>query len=214
MERRQSVLVVEDQANEREALLRFLRSEGYLAFGAATASDAFDYYDDAALVLSDVRMGAVNGLQLLKMWKQRQPSTPFILMTAFAEIDAAVEAVKAGAEDYLVKPINPTELLAKISQCLDRAADASEAVSKNGASRPSAAEAHSNGQRDMGAIVAPGVPLEEIERSAIQRTLASYGGNRTRTAQALGISVRTLQRKLKAWNPIGLPQPAEASHSV
>jgi DNA-binding NtrC family response regulator len=155
-------------------------------------------------------MGTVSGLELLKMWKQRQPLTPFILMTAFGEISAAVEALKCGAEDYLVKPINPGDLLAKISQCFQR----SENARNEGLRGREPVDLAPGGvsDRPCESLLSPGMSLEEIERAAIQRTLAECGGNRTRSAQALGISVRTLQRKLKSWGsssaavPIGARQ--------
>jgi DNA-binding NtrC family response regulator len=182
------ILVVEDQAGEREALVRFLRTEEYDVIGAPSAAAALEQMHEAPdLVLSDVRLGADNGVDLLKTWKRREPGTPFILMTAFGDIASAVEAVKSGAQDYLVKPINPSELLSKISQCLLTAQSVAAA----------------GGREDHGGVAratALTAPLEQIEREAIERTLEQYGGNRTHAAQALGISVRTLQRKLKAWS--------------
>jgi DNA-binding NtrC family response regulator len=175
MKSNSTILVVEDQVSEREAILRFLRSERYQAFGASTAVDAFERHPDVDLVLSDVLMGSKSGLDLLKMWKGRNPTTPFLLMTAFAHIEDAVDAVKAGAQDYLVKPVNPQVLLEKIEAAL--------------ASPP----------WDAAAPMADH-PLMEIQRSAIEQTLDACGGNRTHCAQMLGISVRTLQRKLKAWH--------------
>jgi len=188
MDSSKTILIVEDQPNERDSLVRFLRAENYQVIAAPSVSTALEHLQDAPdLVLSDVRLGNESGLDLLKSWKQREPSTPFILITAFGDIATAVEAVKSGAEDYLIKPILPTELAAKIMRSLS-------------------APRGPNGHRiDQGTNAPPHgahVPLEQIEREAIERTLAECGGNRTHAAQALGISVRTLQRKLKAWNSV------------
>jgi DNA-binding NtrC family response regulator len=183
-----NILIVEDQPAERDALVRFLRAENYDVVAAANISSALEHIGAAPdLVLSDVRLGAENGIDLLKTWKRRESSTPFILMTAFGDIASAVEAVKSGAEDYLIKPINPAELLTKISQSL---------------LAPRCAAGQSMDQEAASSLHAAVVPLEQIEREAIERTLQQCDGNRTHAAQALGISVRTLQRKLKAWSEV------------
>jgi DNA-binding NtrC family response regulator len=201
MDQTASILVVEDQAAERETLTRFLRTENYQVHSVPNAASALESMGNAFdLVLSDVRLGGTSGLDLLKSWKRRLPATPFILMTAFGDIETAVEAVKAGAEDYLVKPISPKELLSKISQGLELArkrAGGEFAAENNGAG-------HANGN---GLHLNANLPLEEIERSAIERTLKDCSGNRTHAAQALGISVRTLQRKLKAWSATAAGAP-------
>jgi DNA-binding NtrC family response regulator len=168
--------VVEDQEAERTALVRFMKVEEIDAIGVEGAAGALESIDQGVdLVLCDVRLGASNGIDLLRVWKQRRPHTPFLLMTAYGEISDAVEAMKAGAENYLVKPVSPTALLAEIRECLE------------------AGEAEAE---------APCEPLEEMERAAIERALSQCHGNRTHAAHALGISVRTLQRKLKAWRAV------------
>jgi DNA-binding NtrC family response regulator len=183
-----SILVVEDQPNERETLTRFLRAENYEVHSVPHAMEAIECVNKTFdLVLSDVRLGSASGVDLLKAWKRTRPQTPFILMTAFGDIETAVEAVKAGAEDYLVKPVSPRELLDKISNCLETA-------------RHRAAGGNGNGSHQGASHAAANVKLEDIERAAIERALEECRGNRTHAAQALGISVRTLQRKLKAWS--------------
>src|SRR5438105_13885152 len=64
-------------------------------------------------------MGDHSGIDLLKLWKKRRPTTPFVLITAHGEINSAVEAMKLGAEDYLTKPVNPDELLILIARCIE-----------------------------------------------------------------------------------------------
>jgi DNA-binding NtrC family response regulator len=196
---RSKILIIEDQPGERETLERFLRTENYDVVSAAGSRAALECMQDSIdLVLSDVRLGGDSGMDLLRAWKERDPRTPFILITAFGEIAAAVEAVKAGAEDYLVKPVRPSELLSKISRSL-------EAARRQTSATAAGASGNGNGSASAGRHAfndspVANVPLEEIERAAIERTLQDCGGNRTHAAQALGISVRTLQRKLKVWN--------------
>ena len=112
--------MVEDERSEREALARVLRMENYEVLTAEDAEHALRLVDDRVdLVLSDLRMGKNTGIDLLRIWKQRHPSTPFVLITAHGDIESAVEAMKLGAADYVTKPVNPEELLLLIQRCLE-----------------------------------------------------------------------------------------------
>src|SRR4029077_105930 len=105
-----TILVVEDQMNERQALARMLRSAQYNVIVAESAQDALAYLQDPiGLVITDLRMEPVrglvitarrwarfSGLDLLRRWKQRRPNTPFVVMTAYAEVGSAVKAMKLG----------------------------------------------------------------------------------------------------------------------
>jgi two-component system, NtrC family, response regulator HydG len=114
------VLVVEDQEIERKSLIQLLKREGFHVFGAENADKAFGYVDENIdVVLSDLHMGEVSGLDLLSLWKQKQPDTQFIVLTGHSSIDSAVEAIKKGAHDYITKPINPDELSLLIKRCID-----------------------------------------------------------------------------------------------
>jgi DNA-binding NtrC family response regulator len=119
------ILVVEDHESERKAITHILKSEGFTVYGAENADKAMGYVDENIdVVLSDLHMGDVSGLDLLHLWKKRRPETQFILLTGHAAINSAVEAIKAGAYDYLTKPINSDELILLIKRAL-------EAVSKD-----------------------------------------------------------------------------------
>src|SRR4051794_18308335 len=119
------VLVVEDHESERKAITHILKSEGFTVYGAENADKAMGYVDENIdVVLSDLHMGDVSGLDLLHLWKKRRLETQFILLTGHAAINSAVEAIKAGAYDYLTKPINSDELILLIKRAL-------EAVSKD-----------------------------------------------------------------------------------
>ena len=114
-----TVLVVEDKPNEREALARLLRIEGYTVATAANPEEANGYLAEPVdLVISDLRMGEHTGLDLLRFWKTRRPEVPFIMVTAYGNVDSAVEAMKLGAQDYLNKPVNPEELLILVERSL------------------------------------------------------------------------------------------------
>jgi len=114
------ILVVEDSETERRAITQILKSEGFTVFAAEDADRALSYADEGIdLVVSDVRLGDVSGMDLLSLWKRRQPSTQIILLTGYSSVNAAVEAMKAGAYDYLTKPINPDELLLIVRRAIE-----------------------------------------------------------------------------------------------
>ena len=114
------LLVVEDHESERRAVVLVLRNEGYTVYSAENADKALGYLDeDIDVVLSDLYMGDVSGLDLLGLWKKKRPDTQFILFTGHSSIDSAVEAIKAGAYDYITKPVNPDELILLIRRAID-----------------------------------------------------------------------------------------------
>ena len=114
------VLVVEDHEHERRAIMQLLRAEGFTIFGAENADKAMGYIDENIdVVLSDLSMGDVSGLDLLQLWKKRKPETQFILFTGHSSINSAVEAIKSGAYDYITKPVNPDELILLIKRAID-----------------------------------------------------------------------------------------------
>ena len=115
----QTILVVEDQVRERDALSRLLRAEGYNTVSTSnveTAAACLSHPID--LVICDVRLGQESGLDVLRQWKQRQPAVPVIMVTAYGEIATAVAAMKLGAIDYLTKPLKPDELLMLLNRYL------------------------------------------------------------------------------------------------
>lgn len=115
------ILVVEDQESERKALERMLRIARYDVVAAASAEEALDWRDESLdLVISDLRMNGKTGIELLIDWREVRPQTPFILATAFGDIDSAVRAMKLGAADYLAKPIDPARLVESIRCVLEK----------------------------------------------------------------------------------------------
>src|SRR5690348_12690359 len=114
------VLVVEDHEVERRAISQILKSEGYTVFGAESADKALGYMDENIdVVLSDLHMGDVSGIDLLQLWKKRQPDTQFIVMTGHSSVNTAVEAIKAGAFDYITKPVNRDEIVLLIRRAVE-----------------------------------------------------------------------------------------------
>jgi len=119
MSKKQTILIVEDQASERDALSRMLRSEGYSTCSASSRADAIAAVASSTdLVLCDLRLGKESGLDVLKNWKEKRPAIPFIMMTAYGDIASAVEAMRFGAIDYLTKPLQPSNLLVLLNRFL------------------------------------------------------------------------------------------------
>jgi len=117
------LLVVEDDAGLREALIDTLLLAGYDCQEVDSAESALIELHNATinkscydLVISDIQMGGMSGLALLKNIKNKYPEIPVLLMTAYATIDDAVKAIRDGAIDYLVKPFSPEVLLNQVSR--------------------------------------------------------------------------------------------------
>lgn len=107
------ILVVEDDAALREAICDTLELAGQKVISAGGGEQALQLLirHAVSLVVSDVRMLPVDGIALLKEIRNRFPYLPVVLMTAFADVDRAVEAMRAGACDFLLKPFEPKALL-------------------------------------------------------------------------------------------------------
>lgn len=116
------ILVVDDEANARLALADLLRDEGYKVDTAADAFKALGKIDSFApdLVVTDLRMPGMNGIELMEKIHSRTDPIPVVLMTAFGAVETAVTAMQKGASDYLVKPINFDELLIVLARTLER----------------------------------------------------------------------------------------------
>ena len=128
------ILLVEDDANLRDALADTLKLNGYEVTQAADGQEALVKFQKYSidLVLSDVQMQPMDGFQLLHSLKQKQESVPVVMMTAYGTIEKAVEAIRCGATDYLVKPFESEELLTLLAAILpEQKEDGLIAVDKN-----------------------------------------------------------------------------------
>ncbi|MDX1678340.1 sigma-54 dependent transcriptional regulator [Arsukibacterium sp.] len=112
------ILIVEDDAGLREALCDTLSLANYQVFSADSSESALLLLkkQQVQLVVSDVQMGQVSGLTLLKTLRQHYPQLPVLMMTAYANVQDAVEAIRLGAVDYLAKPFAPQVLLSTVSR--------------------------------------------------------------------------------------------------
>jgi DNA-binding NtrC family response regulator len=118
------LLVVDDDLAMREMLTSLFEEEGYRAQGAASAKEALELSKDVEFdaVLSDIKMPGMSGIQLVAALRELRPETPVVLMTAFGTIDSAVEAMRAGALDYITKPFEPEVALVAMEHAVERRA--------------------------------------------------------------------------------------------
>jgi len=132
------ILVVEDDPNLREAVCDTLELAGQAVISAPGGEEALVLLDaqSVSLVVSDVRMMPMDGIALLKEIRSRFPHLPVVLMTAFADVDRAVEAMRAGACDFLLKPFEPKALLEHVARYrLPETVDDDKVVANDQASR-------------------------------------------------------------------------------
>ena len=117
---RENILVVDDEPDMRDALTAALRREGLCISTAANGVEALEKVQGQSfdLIITDVRMPRMGGLALLQELKRTSPTQPVIMMTGYGRIEDAVEAMKAGAFDYLLKPFSLEDLKAVVTKAL------------------------------------------------------------------------------------------------
>jgi DNA-binding NtrC family response regulator len=113
------ILIVEDEDRLRRVIELQLRSGGYEVEMAATAELALSAADRADLILTDLRLPGMDGLAFLTQLRQRQITAPVVIMTAFSSVETAVEAMKAGAQDFLPKPFSMDHLMTVVVKALE-----------------------------------------------------------------------------------------------
>jgi len=180
------LLIVDDEPAMRQALGASFTRAGWHAETASGVGEALDKTRQAsfAVVLTDMRMLDGSGLELVRQLRALAPETPMVMLTAYGTVPDAVEAMRSGACEYLVKPVSFERLEAVAERCFQR-------------------HLLLAGKRAAGsAELAPGLSLRELERRLLEATLKATGGNRTRAAEMLGVSLRTIRNKIRAY---GLP---------
>ena len=116
------ILVIDDEINMLNLLKRILSKEGYEVTTCPTAEEALEelgrkVYD---LIVADLVLPGIDGIELLKLVKKDWPNLPFILITAFASVESAVEAMKMGAYDYIAKPFQTEEIKITIKKAIEQ----------------------------------------------------------------------------------------------
>jgi two-component system, response regulator FlrC len=174
------ILIVEDDAALREAIADTLELSGQPALAAADGPEALSLLTRQAvsLVVSDVRMDPMDGIALLKEIRATQPHLPVVLMTAYADVERAVEAMRAGACDFLLKPFEPEALLAHVARYkLPAAGSDGSVIAEDAASRNLFTLAARVAQTDVTVLLTgeSGVGKEVVARY-VHRNSARKGG--------------------------------------
>lgn len=114
------VLVVDDEKAIRDSLKMILEDEGYIAETAADGEEALQKVKELNfdIIISDIKMPKLDGMQLLDQVSKLSPDTFFIIMTAFASVNTAIDALRKGAFDYLIKPVEFDDLLIRIKRLI------------------------------------------------------------------------------------------------
>ena len=114
------ILIVDDEEGIRESL-RLILEQNYELLLATTGDECIDCIKnttDVNLVLLDIKMPKIDGIQILKQLKQINPNIKVIMVTGYKSVETATEAIKAGAADYIVKPFNSANILETINKIL------------------------------------------------------------------------------------------------
>lgn len=177
------LLLVEDDQAFANILSRRLEKNGYRCTHTNNVSEALlachrlqpDY------ILLDMKLHNESGLSLITPMRKLLPSSRIILLTGYASISTAVDAIKLGADDYLSKPVDSQTLLAALNNC--KVNDLTKLVDNKG-------ESQSNDKEQT-------LSAEQVEWQHIQQVLKYNDGNISATARQLSMHRRTLQRKLQ-----------------
>jgi len=116
MATREKILIVDDEEGMREFLTYMLEGESFQVSTAASGLEALEKIrrEEFALVLADVKMPGIDGLEMLRRIKEIDEQTVVIVMTAYASLDTAIKAIKFDAYDYLIKPFPDTDKVLRI----------------------------------------------------------------------------------------------------
>ena len=165
-----SLLLVDDDATFSRVLCAALEKRGFAVTVAHSVEEALPLAREnpPEYAIVDLKMGGVPGLALVKVLHELDPNTRIVMLTGYASIATAVEAIKLGATQYLAKPANADEIVAAFNHVPDG----------NVPLRTQPAQ------------------IERLEWEHIQRVLREHDGNISATARALNMHRRTLQRKL------------------
>jgi len=168
------ILIVDDDEVFCDALSRAMAKRSFIVFKAHNINNAMNIaiseQPDHALI--DLRLGQESGLQLVKQLIEELKDIKIVLLTGYASISTAVEAIKLGATHYLTKPAEPDQIIAAFTQ--------------------------EEGDAEIAPATQP-LSVERMEWEHIQKVLNEHDGNVSASARALGMHRRTLQRKLNKY---------------
>lgn len=116
------VLVVDDEEIARKNLDHILKKEGYIVVLAASGAEAFEQMEisDFDVVLTDIRMENISGIDVLVKTKNKYPETEVIMVTAYASTDSATESLNKGAFQYIAKPFKISDIRVTVKQAIEK----------------------------------------------------------------------------------------------
>jgi DNA-binding NtrC family response regulator len=192
------VLIVEDETRLREMLAHAVTDMGFDVSTARSAEAAVKMLDQqpADILLLDLNLPGINGIELFEIIHKRWPAIQVIVLTGFGDLDVAKRAIRLDVSDFLTKPCPLGDLEIALDRARHRRLVAIDPTYL-------APEAPPPPTPEPAKTAAP-MTLEEIERAHILAALERNGGNRTATAQELGISLRTLYYRLETYQKQGL----------
>jgi len=119
---KKTVLLVDDEAIIRKTLAGKLTDEGFLVLSADSGASALAYLKTTTihLVITDLMMEGMSGIQVLEAVKEHKPETCVIILTGYGDLTSAIDALRLGADDYLLKPCDLNELLFRMHKCLEK----------------------------------------------------------------------------------------------
>lgn len=216
---RPDVLVVDDEQRLRDVLVRGIAQMGFGCDGAGSGEEALRMMRQRprGVAIIDLNLPGIQGMELFGQVRRGWPATQVIVLTGFGDLDTAQQAIRLDVVDFLTKPTHLGELeqaLSRAWQRIDTATPPEETVMLPPRSQADGAAV----DRDTPVGDGPDRPapgsdedappadasLEDLERHHILQTLARHDGNRRNTADALGISLRTLYYRLNRYQEEGL----------
>ena len=180
------VLIVEDEGRMRELLTRAVTNWQFRAVSAATGEEALRQMDKepANIVLLDLNLPAMSGMECLEQIRGRWPQTQVIILTGFGDLEAAKAAIHLDVVEFLTKPAH----LGQLEQAIDRA--------RRRIPRRLPELEPLSPEPEIELDDTESTRLYDVERQHILATLAKHGGNRVAAAEELGIALRTLYYRL------------------
>ncbi|MGE5183595.1 MAG: sigma-54-dependent transcriptional regulator, partial [Acidobacteriota bacterium] len=115
------ILVADDEQNLRRVLAALLRREGHDVVQAASGLEAIEHLADVDVVITDLRMPGADGMEVLRTASRNHPHVPVIMITAYGSVGQAVEAIKAGAFDYIEKPFEQESIRVIVDKAIGQA---------------------------------------------------------------------------------------------
>ncbi|MDD2463193.1 MAG: response regulator [Desulfobulbus sp.] len=119
----EAVLIVDDEELIRETLRLDLLEQGYAVDAVASGEEALELLEkNYGLIITDLLLEGINGLEVLRLAKELQPERAVFILTGHRELEAAIGALRLGADDYLIKPYTHGEMISRVASCLQERA--------------------------------------------------------------------------------------------